>query len=84
MVRLELLYSDHVGHFDALDRGGGMKNLEAQSWPGDFLGELMVLSNDVVQIFHTQDFNLLLGSRERQSHIYLFKARQISPTFCRS
>jgi len=38
-----------------------MEGLEIQSWPRDFLDETVILLNDIIQVFHTQDCNSLFA-----------------------
>jgi hypothetical protein len=56
------LFSAHLGYFDTNARGcGRMAGLEIQSWPRDFLDETVILLNDIIQVFHTQDCNSLFA-----------------------
>lgn len=43
MICLDLFLSDHVGNFDACERGcGRMEDFKTQSWAGDFLDETVI------------------------------------------
>ena len=57
-----------------------MECLEAQSWPRDFLDEAVILFNNVVEVFHTQNLDPMVSPREFQSYIYPQKSAKIGST----
>lgn len=59
---MELLLTDHVRYFNTIECGScRMEGLEAQSWVRNFLDEAVILFNNVVEVFHAQNLNFLVG-----------------------